>query len=139
MRAMLLGLLALAGSSVLRAQTGNRLEAGIPFAFEMADKKLPAGEYKVSEGCLSGCMLVFGRTEYDGAFSMRSAILSYGPHEGTQLQLVFNKYGDRYFLSEIWTPAMGQRLMKSKSERALVTSKLITAAPERVIILARGF
>ena len=139
MRAMLLGLLALAGSIVLPAQTGNRLEADVPFAFEMADKKLPAGEYRINEACLAGCMKVHSRKELAGAFAMRSSVLNYGPNEGTQLQLVFNKYGDRYFLAEIWTPTLAQQLMKSKSERALVTSKLITAVPERVIILARAF
>ena len=139
MKAMLLGVMFLAGSSLLPAQTGNRLEADVPFAFEMADLKLPAGEYKVMEGCLAGCMMVQNRKEYMAAFSLRSAILNFGPHSGTELQLVFNKYGDRYFLAEIWTPIMAQQLMKSKSERALVTSKLITAVPERVIILARAF
>lgn len=139
MKAMLLGLLALAGASTLAGQPSIRVEADVPFAFEMADRKLPAGPYRVSEGCLSGCMMVANQKAFDSAFAMRGTVLNYGPNSGTAIQLVFNKYGDRYFLSEIWSTGIAQKLMKSNSEKALVTSKLITAVPERVVVLAHGF
>ena len=53
--------------------------------------------------------------------------------------MVFNKYGDRYFLAEVAYPTMTRTIAKSRSEKELVTSKLIAAMKERVVILARVF
>jgi hypothetical protein len=62
-----------------------------------------------------------------------------GTKDAATARLVFNKYGDRHFLAEVWYPNFTRTLMKSRSERALVTSKLVASGPERVIVLARVF
>jgi hypothetical protein len=49
-----------------------------------------------------------------------------------QGKLVFNRYGDRYFLSEIWTAGdtSGRTLLVSKVERELA----LTSHPQRVML-----
>ena len=61
-----------------------------------------------------------------------------------QVKLVFHRYGERYFLTEVWTGESGRELLKSKQERAIerelasVPSKggSAQARYERVEILA---
>lgn len=139
MKPLRLALLALAGSAALLAQYAPRLAAEIPFAFEMANEKLPAGEYNVSTVGNANQILVSSFEWKKAAF-----VLAYrdgdGTKDGNRAELVFNKYGDRYFLARICNPFTSFEVPKSKSERMLVTSTLITAVkPERVIIAARIF
>lgn len=65
------------------------------------------------------------------------SVLGYPGKEGTGdarvARLVFNKYGDRYFLAEVAYPTMTRTIAKSRSEKELVTSKLIAAMKERVV------
>lgn len=139
MKPLRLVLLALAGSALLLAQTmSTRLVAEVPFEFEMANLKLPAGEYQVSEFTARPAIHVFNYEAGKNALA-NSNVLSYEATESRDLRLVFNKYGDRYFLSEIWYPNIARILPKSKTERELVTSTLITRNVERVVIYARAF
>lgn len=139
MKPLRLALLALAGSAALFAQYAPRLAAEIPFAFEMANEKLPAGEYNISTLGNVNQILV-------SSFEWKKSaiVLAYRAGEGTKdgdrAELVFNRYGDRYFLAQICRPFASFEVLKSKNERMLVTSTLITAVrPERVIIAARIF
>jgi len=53
-----------------------------------------------------------------------------------QTKLVFTRYGDQYFLSEIWMAGttVGQKLPKSRRERELEIAQNETA--QQVVILA---
>jgi len=54
------------------------------------------------------------------------------PDEG---RLVFNKYGDTYYLSEVWKPgdSQGGALAKSKTEREIArTTRIWRASPWRL-------
>jgi hypothetical protein len=47
--------------------------------------------------------------------------------------LRFNRYGDRYFLSQVWTGgAVGQELAKSRAEREQIAS---SGAPHAVVAI----
>jgi hypothetical protein len=74
--------------------------------------------------------------------------LTYGVGGGndtpTKARLVFNKYGDTYFLSQVWSSgyAQGSALYQSKTERELArttakTARVTPAAQTSVVILAR--
>lgn len=139
MKPLRLALLALAGSAALLAQYAPRLTAEIPFVFEMANEKLPAAEYTVSTMGNANQILV-------STFEWKKAaiVLGYRNGEGTKdsnrAELVFNRYGDRYFLSAIRHADYSLDVPKSKNERLLVTSTLITALkPERIVIVAKAF
>lgn len=56
-------------------------------------------------------------------------------------RLVFNRYGEEYFLSQVWTDGgqLGRELPKSKRERSL--EKVLAqhaSKPERVVISPTG-
>ena len=102
------------------AQLIYPLRAKIPFDFSVGDKKLPAGEYTFSR--LSGfsdskMMLV---SSVDASTRVLQSTL------GTQVLtpkndsiLVFHKYGDQYFLEQIWSGGdqEGTQVPESRSER----------------------
>jgi hypothetical protein len=55
-------------------------------------------------------------------------------------KLVFNRYGDHYFLSQIWEAGdnAGRELMKSREERQLERELAKTSnGPEKVAIVRR--
>lgn len=54
-------------------------------------------------------------------------------------QLVFNKYGERHFVSQARGWETSLTLLKSEHERELVTSRLVTrnASPQIVVVAAR--
>lgn len=80
---------------------GVALKADIPFAFTVGDTPLPAGEYIVSSP-VSGLIRIANNKTRDAA----TVSISHGNHDsGRDNRLLFNRYGDRYFLHRIFCPA----------------------------------
>lgn len=139
MKPLRLALISLAGAALLFPQANPRLIAHIPFDFEMTNQKFAAGEYEVIDNTLHNYVLLRNNEDYESAIALGS-IIRLGGLEPKEARLVFNKYGDRHFLSELWHPSISRQLFKSRNEKALVTTTLITAAkPERIVIVARAF
>lgn len=88
------------------------LKADIPFDFVVGDKQLHSGEYNVKQ-THPGVMLIQG--------TRSSAMVLTTAADGGKIsdvgKLVFNRYGDQYFLSKIWTNDSGRQLPKSRLER----------------------
>jgi hypothetical protein len=115
----------LAGSGVVttsaQIDSGETIEADIPYAFVVGDKTLPAGKYmlKVSDDTNLNLFVVRrsdGRTA--AFFETQDVQANQTPR---QTELVFNKIGDTYFLSQIWLAGskLGAELEKSKAEQQL--------------------
>ena len=53
----------------------------------------------------------------------------------SETKLVFNKYGDQYFLAQVWVEGeeVGEQLPRTRIENELISK----AQPDSVIILAR--
>jgi len=90
------------------------LRANIPFDFNAGDVKLSAGEYTAQ--VLNGFVLMLqnqdGRSVTIGTIPFQSGLRS-----ATQGRLVFNRYGDQYFLHlAIWPDYPGRELYGSKLE-----------------------
>ena len=118
---MLVGIITLAFASALAAsaQSSNTLYVNVPFGFSVRDKAMPAGEYIVTRSNDS-ISLMLRRT--DGS---SNAIVLTRPVESRERQedskLVFNRYGDHYFLSQVWTngDTTGREINRSRQEKAL--------------------
>jgi hypothetical protein len=82
------------GSALARAQT---VEAKIPFAFIVQNQVLLAGTYRISS---AGTNLVKIETRNKPVMEMITTY-SYSKGLGSDSALLFNKYGDQYFLREI--------------------------------------
>ncbi len=137
MRTLAVALMALLAAGVANAQVGgSAMTAEIPFVFEMSGTSLPAGEYNVTFSNGGSYIVV---KEVDSKSAALAIAISLYPKDmsAENVKLVFNRYNDRYFLSQIWHPALVRELPKSKQERELVTSRVIAANPIRVVIAAR--
>ena len=102
MRIHLLFSLALAlllGASASYAQAD--LEATVPFDFHAGKRVLPAGEYTfdVDNAGLIWISDQRGRRSIVGSFNVGG-----GPSPN-ESKIVFQRYGDNYFLSELWSEA----------------------------------
>ena len=114
----------------------RRSNADVPFEFVAGNKTLPAGHYNIADSTLGGEVVKISATEKDASvFAMTVRLTRKAGNE--QGKLVFHRYGNRYFLAEIWTGGdrEGQKLGKSREEKsienelAIITSK--TELPQR--------
>ena len=115
--AMLTLVLALGAASV-NAQSRRTLN--IPFAFNVGHKTLPAGEYIVAPNRIDS-QNVWQLKAIDGSANVLFTTLSARTNEGQEEnRLVFHKYENQYFLSQVLTPGRGRELRRPRAERALL-------------------
>jgi hypothetical protein len=113
-RVTMLGfLLALAAVSV-HAQSSDTVTATIPFAFTVGGTNLQAGKYTVKPA--SGALLIQNEDGKSSVMRMAGPISKNRASADTRL--VFHRYGELYFLSEVWTSGeqYGRQLIKSRQE-----------------------
>jgi hypothetical protein len=102
-----------------QAQIIGNVVAEVPFQFHVGNTTLPAGKYLIHQ--LDGSdLLVMQISSVDGKIS---ALFDVEPTEAKsapeKTELIFNKYGDRYFLSEVFDEdnADGNKLVTSRAEK----------------------
>ena len=114
--------LALTITAPARAQLpGTAMRADIPFDFIVNGKTLPAGNYEVKRlnDEPEGLIIRSVDNKHDHAvFETESTQQNRMPRHD---QIVFDRYGDTYFLSEVLTGGMetGRRLAPTRAEREL--------------------
>ncbi|HEY3040590.1 MAG TPA: hypothetical protein VGJ66_17765 [Pyrinomonadaceae bacterium] len=102
------------------AQLSYPVRAKIPFDFSVGDKKLQAGQYtfsRLSPG--SKIMLASSADANTSVFQSTFGIQVLNAKN--ESKLVFNKYGDQYFLEQIWLSGQqeGTQVPESRSERTI--------------------
>jgi hypothetical protein len=95
--------------------------ANIPFDFQTQTQVLPAGTYRVVRES-SNLLLLQGPRSKGGFVITHEAIKS---HASTKGMIVFDRYGDKYYLHQIWTPGQttGLECSKSRAEKASMVAK----------------
>ena len=104
------------------AQLSNPIRAKIPFEFNVGDKKLPAGEYTFSRlSGFSDSRIMFISSVDATTRVFQSIFGSQVLTPKDQSTLVFHKYGDQYFLEQIWSSGEqeGTQVPESRSERTI--------------------
>ena len=85
-------------TNVAFAQSHSKAKADVPFAFTVDQKSMPAGQYSIVE--ISGGVM---QVRND---STNASLAVIAQHEESlkpqNPRMVFHKYGDRYFLAEVW-------------------------------------
>ena len=111
---------ALLGSTGLYAQ--EKAVADIPFAFTVLGKTMPAGQYSIQQGAITHK----GLLHFQNAANGESAIVlapassaSYTTKDDVQAKVIFHRYGDRYFFSEVWSASgtLNGKVQPSKLEK----------------------
>jgi hypothetical protein len=112
-------LLLAASVSIAQTKQGD-VTADIPFPFVVAKQTLPAGHYIVSPA--SADSLRIHDAHNRGTFVPTQS--TQRPRSDNRCKLVFHRYGDTYFLSEVWVAgnSMGKALFRSRAERDLAQS-----------------
>jgi hypothetical protein len=115
----------------LQAQT-HEVRATVPFSFIVGGKQLPPGNYRIYP-INDVTVVIQNRDHAIAALSLTNTADS-TKKEG---HLVFNKYGDRYFLSEILSSraAMNVEIARSKLERQAQTQRA-SLEPDRILVAA---
>ena len=130
----MLSLLLMLTVVTVSAQSEGSGAIKIPFNFVIGQKILPAGEYTIRPNRTDKTVwLVQGNDTQAGAFFLTIPVLARETQEKTRL--VFNKYGDQYFLSQIWIPGdnLGRELSMPRQERELAKN---TAERSKVSLTA---
>jgi hypothetical protein len=111
--------MAVATAVVSNAQSSVRVKANVPFEFIVGDQTLPAGSYSVSPAVNSGDALkIQNNNEAITTLRLTTPMRRMNDEEG---KLVFHRYGEIYFLREVWKEGeqAGRQFRESKHERAL--------------------
>jgi hypothetical protein len=131
----ILGLLLVTTAVSVRAQSERKV-TNVPFNFIVGQKSLPAGEYTIEPNRRDSDNVWLIQSK-DSHVSVLFTTMSVRADETQEkARFVFNKYGDRYFLSQIWTPGSnsGRELLKPRFERELAMNKI----ERQTIDLAKG-
>jgi hypothetical protein len=127
-----LSLLMAAGSAV--AQTID-VRGDVPFNFIVGKQMLSAGEYELSSlGRGDGKTLLI--RDSDGKpVTMVNSIRAESVQASDKTKLVFNRYGDHYFLAQVWIEGekAARQFSKSPREKEMASNY----SSDRVIVLAR--
>ena len=113
--------LALASAAVANGQSGRQVTAQIPFDFIVAERTLRSGQYQVFDASVAGDVLAI--RDADGksqAMRLTSPVIANGKQD-MNAKLVFHRYGNTYFLSQVWLAGRGtgREFAKTKQERAI--------------------
>jgi hypothetical protein len=92
------GLLTLAGGSAVKAASPE-LQALVPFAFSAGNTTLDAGSYTVERASGPRGTLIIRSNRGGVIFLAQSGEAAVA---GKSTRLVFHRYGDRYYLRQVW-------------------------------------
>jgi len=103
----------------VNAQSGARIEANVPFDFTAGDAKLKAGSYSVTR--ISRNAFLLRNADLKTSVVLQAPVAIEQRREGSPARLVFKRYGDSYFLAQVWSDvrAEGRQLNSSKTEESL--------------------
>jgi hypothetical protein len=103
------------------AQSRTTLVVNIPFAFQTDKQILPAGMYHIERESDS-IVLLHGPGNAAGLVMMYGTSKTHPPDHGT---IVFDRYGDQYFLRQVWTAENpnGLECAKSHAEKAALIAQ----------------
>jgi len=104
----------------------------VPFAFMAAGMHLPAGAYVVSH--VDPYLILIEEQNGKARAMVHVQVENY--NSSTPTKLVFNKYGDQYFLAQVWTEQDQQahHCTKCRAEKLLAAQ---ARRAEETVVLAR--
>lgn len=114
---------AVVASSVI-AQGRPQVRADIPFSFHVGTTVLPAGKYTLNRPASTNGMILV-RSEKGGKAAYAISNNKESSSEPRNSRLVFRRYGDQYFLAQIWTKGdtAGVSFPVSKEEKKMINSR----------------
>jgi hypothetical protein len=117
---LICGVLAINAVSSQAQSTAHRMRAHIPFAFNVGEKNLPAGDYTISVLNPSSDQKVLQISSADGRWRAIIKTTGVSNRANEDTKLMFHRYGDRYFFAQaqLAGDSNGLAVAKSRAERA---------------------
>ena len=119
---------------VVNVNAQNKTKADVPFSFDLGGKALPAGTYTVEP--INSQAIAVRNVE-----TRKAALINTESAERRDSQspkLVFHKYGDTYFLYEVWNGSnLGMEIPESGREKEVKMASGNGAAPQEVVVALR--
>jgi len=125
LRSVLFALGLLLVVSAAHAQSGA-VSARVPFDFVVGNQVYSAGDYLLSSwGTANESILIRNTDESKGRLVLTQSCARLEKAE--KGVLIFHRYGDQYFLYEVWTEGstLGRRFPKSKIETQLAKNHTV--------------
>ncbi len=124
-----------------QAQSGvTQGRATIPFDFVVSNQTLTAGAYTIEYVTQGRDVLMLRRADGSAGVIFNTSPADALAQTG-RFQLVFHRYGERYFLAQLWSPNDGtiHKLYECRRERVLVreSAKRATVQRQNVTVAMR--
>lgn len=132
--ASVLALSIMAAAQVALAQ--DSMVVNIPFQFVAGKTTLPAGEYLVQSPEAGRAVILMHRAIPDASVALVTMPAAVRDPQSAS-KLVFNRYGNRYFLSQIWKQGYRQGKQLPKSPREKELTRLASIEKAEVTLVAR--
>ncbi len=117
MRIMAMIGLAMALTAAASAQTAQRYRAEIGFGFSIGGQQFAAGDYIIEQANPSSGLAGLKITSVEtGKSRIFSAMVESGDESESPKRLVFNRYGEQFFLRSVETPTMTARIGQRRGE-----------------------
>ena len=121
-------------STQLFAQSAHHplAKVQVPFSFVAGDQNFPAGEYLISTVQPQRTLLIAGTGSSLSSIQTVSPVYSVRPSENSRL--VFTRYGNRYFLKEVWTEGSDEARTLPRSRHEMEVARA-GAAPQLATVI----
>jgi hypothetical protein len=108
----------------------------VPFSFFVGNQQMPPGHYLVIPAG-SGFLRMFDTKDFHDKLLV--AVHGVESRIPQTPKLVFHRYGDSYFLAEVWNANgnIGRQLPKSKGEQEIASGKVQGTPPQSEIAVVR--
>ena len=130
----ILGLFFLLAIASVNAQAPSRVEVNVPFDFSAGKATLKAGAYNIKR--TSGNLLAIRSADGKTTALINAPLTISSRDSKSGERLVFNQYGDQYFLSQVWLSVdTGRQLFTSREESKVAREYKLAndnAKPKRV-------
>lgn len=100
-----------------------QVRVSVPFDFIVGDQTFPAGDYVLeSHGFYTQALVIHSLDNRATTTVLSIPVRANSAQAATKL--VFHRYGDRYFLAQVWRAGdiVGRELLKSKLYREVINS-----------------
>jgi len=126
-------LLAVVAAVAVCGQSSNTpMQVTVPFDFIVGHRTLPAGQYSVDQRSVPDVVVVKSADQKRSAIVIGPALQTLAPNQDGKL--VFHRYGNKYFLAEVWKAGnYGRQIPKTPQERELAARGQL---PDSTILLA---
>lgn len=122
------GFLVMAGGLQIQAQQAQRvITFRAPFAFQVENSKLPAGEYTVLEQ--AGWVQIQAKDGKGKTQVLTLPVTGRDQQTAEGSRVVFHQYAGHFYLAQIWASGQerGRELLESKEEQQLAKQEKMAA------------